>query len=676
MKKLLSMILCIAIALFAVACGGDDTPPNMTDDGRVIIQSPIGWGGGVGTEGTRANADLFEADPAWGNKQYGKYTGVKIEIVEGAVPSTADALKTTAFSYVGSSRDKQNIAELVEGAVCVDDVYQSTFPGENRTLEDKLFAEYRPYFQYDGHYYGLAATQMHCGYAMYTQLWERDQLYIAAAKVDGDEDFDEDYYEDYHSYHSSKFGCTLYFSDYDGTGETGLNYGQGMGGNGKFTATSNCIDLCVGPDGKAGTYDDGQPSSVIEFLTLCQYMEDEENGIKADPRPGEGRGNDKLDYYDAICYTGQYQSSYDALFLDAFFASLAGANYETVLKLDSEGRDVEVVVGYSDENLYPGIDYIKKPITKKVKVTPETGYYVTWMVEKFYTEAVMRILQKEGYFNYGTENATSHVDAQYDFLIGLYENSSRQEACAFIFDGSYLNNEMRLNGHFDVILANYDSALDVRMEFAVPPSSINDPVTCEAEGDAPVLVPVSRSFNIIPKSVESDPDKLAAVKAWALYLRSDVAMARNFMYTSSFHLMLGNDLMDIIENNPNAHLADHEYFNYYKKKYIEQFSAASEADRVMHPIGGTYINPNTKSDWYTRGYGSGIFYIGARGSCYTNLKEKGVGKTFEGSQYLKSNWDKIYLGTQSYANVPEDEKVYKIDGVAVEYSKYPETEKW
>lgn len=667
MKKLLSMILCIAIALFAVACGGDDDFDGTTEDGRVIIQIPIGWGGGVGNEGTRANAALFEADPNWGNKAYGKYTGVKIEVVEGAVPKSADTLKTTTFGYVGSDRSQQNITTLQDGAVCVDDIYQSTFPGESKTIEEKLTPEYRNSFKgSDGHYYALASSQMHCGYAMYTQLWERDQLYIAAAKVDGDTDFNEALYTGYHKFHSNKFGCTLYFSDYDGTGESGLNYGQGMP-NGQIQTSKD--DLCVGPDGKPDTYDDGQPSSVIEFLTLCHYMKE---GIKLDPRPGQGRGNDKLSNYAPICYTGAKQSSYDALFLDAFFASLAGDNYETVLKLDSEGRDVEVVVGYTDENLYPGINYIKKPITTKVKVTPETGYYVTWMVEKYYTEAVMRILQKEGYFNYSTANEASHVDAQYNFLIGLYDNNPQQEACAYIFDGSYLNNEMRLNGHFDLIQTSYDSALDIRMEFAVPPSSINDPVTCEEEGDDPVLVPISKSFNILPKSLESDPDKLAAAKAWALYTRSDVAMARNFMYTSGFHLMLGDGLMDVIENNPDANLATHEHFNYYKKQYIEYFEAASAADRVMHPIGGTYMNPNTNPNWYTRGYGSGVFYVAARESCYTNLKSKGVGKTFEGSMYDVTTWGDIYVGPTAYADVPAADKSYN----GVTYTKYPDTATW
>ncbi len=638
MKKLLSLILCISIALFAVACNPDGGNPEVTADGKVIISIPEGWKGGVGVEGVRANADLFEADPNWGNKPYGKYTGVKIEITDGSIPKSVQELKETTFDVVGSDRGKLNISELKDGLVNLNDLFQETFPGENKKLEDKLDPDYRKYFQDEnGDYYAMPASQMHCGYALNTQLWERDQLYIAAAKVDGDTEFNEALYEGYHSYYSSKFGCTLYFSDYDGSGEPGLNYGHEMP-NGQHQTSKD--DLCVGPDGIAGTYDDGQPSSVIEFLTLCHYMEDEVKGITND----DDRGNENLQYYSAICYSGAEKSNYDGLFLDAFFASLAGENYETVLTLDSEGREVEVVVGVSNENLYPGINYIKKPITKKVKITPETGYYTTWMVEKYYTSAVMDILTTEDFFNYDFKNESSHIDAQYNFLIGLYENSSRQEACAYIFDGSYLNNEMRLASHLTTIQDLYDDATDIRMEFAVPPTSINDPVTCEEEGDAPVLVSIEKSFDAIPITVASDPDKLEACLAWLLYSRSDVAMARNFMYTSGFSIMLGDGLMDVIENNSDAHLADHEYFNYYKERYIEYFCAASEADRVMHPIGGEYFNPYTNPSWYNRGFGSGYFYPAARDSCFTYLLTHGHKKTFEDSMYTKNTWGNIYNG--------------------------------
>ncbi len=661
MKKLLSLILSISIAIFAVGCGPQDKgPTDVTADGKVILSIPIGWGGGVGTEHTRKLADMFEADSDWGNKPYGNYSGVKIEISEGKVPEDVESLKSTAFTNITFSRDKQIVSELKDGLVCLDDYYAFVYPGEDKTVEDKLTEDERIFYQGgDGHYYATAGAPFHTGYAMNTQLWERDQLYIAGAVVDGDPDADakKAKFDGYHSYYSSKFGCTLFFSDYDGDGD-GF-YGR-SDHNGKFS-DSEYNELCVGPDGIEGTYDDGQPSSVIEFLTLCHYMEDGENGIKKDSRPKDGRGNEKLQYYDAVCYSGKEKSGYGGLFLDAFFASLAGENYETVLTLDSEGRDVEVVVGYSNENLYPGISYIKKPITKKVQITPETGYYATWMVEKYYTSAVMDILTRENYFNYDFKNESSHVDAQYNFLVGLYDNSEMQSACAFIFDGSYVNNEMRINSHFDVIDSMYGDPLspmtDIRMEFAIPPSSINEPVTCEEEGDAPVLVPVSRTIGAIPIKVAENPAKLEAAKAWILYCSSDLAMATSFIYCNSIDVKLGDNLMTIIEDNEG--LSDHEYFNHYKKKYIQQYSAAYKAGRIYAPKGNEYFNPFTNAAWYNRGYNSGYFDIGATEKHFTYLAENGHKETFEATLYHKSTWGEMYLGAQSYANVPDSKKDYE-----------------
>ncbi len=41
MKKLLSLILCITIALFAVACNPDEGGNRTTEDGKVIFTFPL-----------------------------------------------------------------------------------------------------------------------------------------------------------------------------------------------------------------------------------------------------------------------------------------------------------------------------------------------------------------------------------------------------------------------------------------------------------------------------------------------------------------------------------------------------------------------------------------------------------------------------------------------------------
>ena len=670
MKKLLSLILCIAIAMFAIACNPDDDgTPQVTADGKVIIYIPLGWGGGGGTAGSEYLASQFTKDPNFGGKARGNYTGAVIKHVEGSIPTTASGISSSAFDVLGFSHGAPLVSSLAEGIINLNDPYgdgsydlmAQSYGTETKTLAEKIPSNYAAYFQSSGSYYAMPSSEQYCGMAMYTELWERDQLYIAAAKLDTDDNFDVSYYEanEFHKYHSSTFGVTIYFSDYDGEAGSNLCIGYETGSNsqclrsGVFTADNPETSIrSVGPDGLPGTTDDGQPSTVVEFLALCEYMNS--GAIKEDPRPGDGRGNDKMSYYDAITYSGQYKSSYDALFLDGFFASLAGESYNTILTLDSEGKEIEVVTGFYNEPLFPGLpsnlQHIKKPKTTKVVVTPDCGYYASWMVEKYYTDAVFEILMKGTnnngtYFYYGNDFSTSHVEAQYDFLIGNYNNNQKQEACAYMLDGSYVNAEMRANKKLKQIELMYDSATDIRMEYASLPVNFKDIVryneeTEEHNGDKPSLVVIGKNFTVLSKRLLQDPDKLAYCLDWLLYTRGDVNMAINYFYNSTPHVMT-QDIESIIAENPTAGLETHENYNYFNRQLLKLHKEA----RVYKPIGGADINPFNSPNYYKRGFGSGIFYIGARDNAYTALKTNGSVATFKEQAYDKTSWGTMYNKT-------------------------------
>ncbi len=656
MKKLLSLILCITIALFAVACNPSGDNGGVTEDGKVIIKIPIGWGGGGGQDGIRKLGEMFSADPEFGGKARGKYTGAVIKVVEGEIPTTASGLAGTGLDVLGFSHGAPLVSTLANGIVCLDDLMQKTYPGESKTLDQKIPENYKKYFQSNGSYYAMPFDEMYCGMAMYTELWERDQLYIAAAHVDGQE-FDATPWAGYHSWHSNTFGVTLYFSDYDGEPDSNLCIGYESGDNstclrsGQFTGNSDYVKRSVGPDGLPDTLDDGQPSTVVEFLALCEYLNS--GAVKQDPRAKQGRGNTKMTYYDAITFSGTYKTSYDALFLDGFFASLAGQDYQSILTLDSEGEEIEVVTGFSSEPLFPGLpaslQHIKKPITQKVVVTPSCGYYTSWMVEKYYTDAVFEILIKGtndngSYFHYGNAFSNSNIEAQYDFLIGNYMNNVKQEACAYMLDGSYVNAEMRANGKLRQVYNNYDQAIDIRMQYASLPVNFDEPVVYDEitethNGDQPSLVVIGKDFQVISKRVERDPDKLAYCLDWLLYTRSDVSMAIHYMYKSNPCIMAGN-MLDIIDNNPTSGLATHELYNYYNKKLLELHASA----RIFRPIGGDEINPFNNAGYYKRGFGSGIFYPEATKNAYNYLLSNGAKATFIEQAYTKDTWSGMYKG--------------------------------
>ena len=660
MKKFLSLILCITIALFAVACkpGDDGDASGVTADGKVVISIPIGWGGGGGQAGTEAIAKKFSEDPEFGGKARGNYTGAVVKITEGAVPKTASGLSSTAFDILGFSHGAPLISELAGGCINLSDPYgdgsydlfAQKYKNETKTLNDKISSNYREYFQVDGSYYGAPATEMYCGISLYTELWEREQLYIAASKVDGDSSFDTSKWAGYHSFHSDKFGVTIYFSDYDGEG--GLCYGYESGDNSECLRNGQFSDSpyatrSVGPDGIPGNRDDGQPSTVLEFLAICEYLNS--GAIKNDPRPGQGRGNAKQSYYDAVAYSGANKTGYDALFMDAFFASLAGEDYNTVLTLDSEGKEIEVVTGFTNDNLFPGVDDIKKPTTTKVAITPDCGYYASWMVDKYYTDAVMEVLIKGtgngSYFYYGTGKGSTHTGTQYDFIIGNYNNNMQQEACAYMIDGSYMYAEARANNKLLDVELMFDSATDIRIEYASLPVNFSEPVVYDevtetSNGDMPSLVVIGKAFQVISKRVAQDPDKLAYCLDWLLYSRGDVNMAEHFMYNST-PFVLADNIPEIIENNPTSGLSTHQYYGYFNKQLLDLHAQS----RIYRPIGGEEINPYNAPNYYKRGFGSGIFYIGAREDAYSALNDEGSKETFKKQAYSKTTWNTMYTGT-------------------------------
>ncbi|MBQ3235284.1 MAG: hypothetical protein IJA97_03890, partial [Clostridia bacterium] len=433
MKKFLSLVLCIMIALFAVACGdgdgtggtggtgggGGDVPgaggsggSGEGEENLVEISIPKGWGGGAGTDYMINLMNYFNESPEWGAQKIGKYDGAKVVLTEQDIPTTPANITTHGGDIFNLDHRVGNILQVQSYVVDITDVMTQTIPGEDQSIVDKIPANIRAAYTdiTNERYFGAPGTVLWCGYSIDTEMWERDGLFIANAVLNNNPDYDT-IVEEYEAlmedlgygakrYVNNKYGITLWFSDYDGDGngyysipgaksvKNGQNYGVSRE---EFGADGG---LCVGPDGVAGTMDDGIPSSVIELLALCDYIKSDEFDCGAN-------------YYAPIALSGQYRDSYANSFLDGIYASLAGEQYQnSVLNFDSQGEKVRVVTGYTDEPLYPGLvskkyDLVdktgkvtgnvmpKKPIVQEVVITPETGYYTTWMEDKYYAEAAL-----------------------------------------------------------------------------------------------------------------------------------------------------------------------------------------------------------------------------------------------------------------------------------------------
>ncbi len=659
MKKLLSMILCIAISLFAVACGGTgdgDSGSQTTADGKVIITVPQGWGGGAGTAPGEAIMKVFNEDPNWGNQPIGKYKGAYVKYVPQDNPTTAGKIETSggdifSTSYLRDARTAQDYVSVI------DDIVREDLPGEDLSIHDKIPAQYRDVFtNASGKYISVPNGQLFCGYTIDTEMFEREQLYIANALVGSEEETVDPAYEGFRNYYSATFGIRLYFSDYDGDGYH--KYGVGGGKcetNGQFQTEKD--DLCCGPDGEFGTNDDGLPSSVIEFLALCDYIRSSQFASRA-----------RTNFYAPVTLSGTWRNSYANSFLDGLYASLAGDQYEkSVQCFNSQGEKVRVVTGFDPtQNLYPGIDYIKKPIIEEVVITPETGYYTTWMEDKFYAEAALEILHKEGYFGYSERNDISHTDTHTNFLFGAYDDVNFREACAFLIEGTFWSMESDKVDAYNKIYRADDSATNRRTEVAPMPVNINEPVT-EGNGDINTFVADMLSGYAINKKVEMDPDKLAYCKLYIQFAMTEVALAFDFNASHFTNPCLRN-YNEVMDNPDNAEMINKFPFKvaYFNDYHFQRLSQILDSSRKVYGVGDlsstNVINFRTNNTYYRRLYASGVFSVGGTQDCYSKLRNWKTGQTFgntisvfQSHMYTKETWSAMYTG---YADVPDSQKSY------------------
>lgn len=637
MKKFLSMILCIVLSLFAVACGdtgnGGGGGSETTADGKVVIGIPRGWGGGAGTTYVQNIMNVFNSDPNWGNQAIGKYKGAQVKILEQDNPSSVNNIESSGADIFSASYLK-DVRTAEQYIVDITDIVTETIPGETQSIEDKIPEQYRAVFQSgSGRYLGTPGTTLYCGYSIDTEMWEREQLYIAKAIVGSVDETVDSTMANYRTYYSSKFGIRLYFSDYDGDGLHKYGVGGGKAeDNGQFQTDKD--DLCCGPDGEFGTNDDGTPSSVIEMLALCDYIRSADFASRA-----------RTTFYAPFALSGTYRDSYANSFLDGLLASLAGDQYEkSVQCFDSEGEKVRVVVGYTNENLYPDIDYIKKPIIEEVVITPETGYYVSWMEDKFYAEAALEILKNEGYFGYSESNDVSHTDTQTNFLFGAYDDKNYREACAFLIEGTFWSMEADNASAYSKIYRVDDSATNRRTEVAAMPVNINEPVV-EGEGDMNTFVADMLGGTVINAKVASDPDKLAYCKLFLQFQQTEVVLAYKFN-ASHFDPVTLADYNEVMDNPDNAEMINKFPFNtaYYNDYHFNRLATILANSRRVHGVGDLdgKINFRTNQSYYRRLYASGVFGVGGTVNCYYRLRSAGTIKTFEAHMYSRSTWGSMY----------------------------------
>ena len=206
----------------------------------------------------------------------------------------------------------------------------------------------------------------------------------------------------------------------------------------------------------------------------------------------------------------------------AYFVSVEGGirpvvtrNRYTLVdtKHKAETANVDVMSGstyelqFTNENLFEGISYIKKPKTKMVTMAEDgsDGWMGNDMAAKYYATAIYDVIVKEGFFSATAKSGKDHWQTQMDlFMDGKMDTNNS----AMLVDGSYWYNESNENGglsYYETIVGKKRTELDVQW-MSLPTSATAE----EAEGKDPCFLDCGQAYAMINGNVQSNPELMRA----------------------------------------------------------------------------------------------------------------------------------------------------------------------
>ncbi len=317
-------------------------------------------------------------------KRYANYSfeegkkGVYINIAGQEIDMTT---VNTSAVHVFFAERFSNVYSLAEQEYILplDDVIKATDYENEATIESRIFDAAKAGLKGpDGKYYALPNDELYPGLSYDKDIFGRQRWYLAKDATSGTKI-------------DTKYGSAYFVKD------------------------ANAEKSC-GPDAVYGTYDDGLPSSLEELLIVC--------------------GKIKSDGGIVLSMSGQW-SQYTNYLIQGLWASLAGI--EELRALYTFEGDVEVVTGYTSQNLFTGINYIQKPTTETVAITQDNAYLAYKSVARYYATSFIEIAYKEGWFSAEAVGSTGDTDILDVFITDAPSGNSPR---AFLIEGSYWYNKL------------------------------------------------------------------------------------------------------------------------------------------------------------------------------------------------------------------------------------------
>lgn len=459
----------------AAGCGNGNIGKD-EDTSKITQISFRQWGGTASsTDWLQQAADRFAAEKANEPYESGK-KGVKVEI---STNKDSDYTSSIPDYDILMDENSANIYDMQTRGYLAD--IDDLVKGLQSKIEPQLLPKLKGA---DGKYYGLPHYSYDVSISYNVDLFKTENLYIAAPGE-----------ESVVNYKSS------------------LLPGSSAGVN--FVFNENTKKSC-GPNGIPNDYDDGLPSSLEEFIVLCDYIKNKK----------------QINPFAISDITGG--ANYAFMLIESLWAGMVGTDAMKATTCNFTDAEVEVVkegaLSYDGTLLNTGI---KMPQTETVVLSDDNGYRMYDMSARYYALSFLELAKNKGWFK---NQQMTNTKAQEFFVLGNY-NANDNDRCAMLVDSTFWYGESVSGG----TLTKYKSlsgGKEANVSMMPMPVQLTGQVT-EGNGKKPTVIDTSATV-FVNKRVEKNEGLFRAVKEFIEFLYSDAEL-KAFTETSKLTMNLKYD---------------------------------------------------------------------------------------------------------------------------------------
>lgn len=474
--KFLALGLAAVLSVGVAAGCGNGNIGKDEDTSKITQISFRQWGGTASsTDWLQQAADRFAAEKANEPYESGK-KGVKVEI---STNKDSDYTSSIPDYDILMDENSANIYDMQTRGYLAD--IDDLVKGLQSKIEPQLLPKLKGA---DGKYYGLPHYSYGVSISYNVDLFKTENLYIAAPGE-----------ESVVNYKSSLLPAS----------SAGVN----------FVFNENTKKSC-GPNGIPNDYDDGLPSSLEEFIVLCDYIKNKK----------------QINPFSISDINGG--ANYAFMLIESLWAGMVGTDAMKATNCNFTDAEVEVVkegaLSYDGTLLNTGI---KMPQTETVVLSDDNGYRMYDMSARYYALSFLELAKNKGWFK---NQQMTNTKAQEFFVLGNY-NANDNDRCAMLVDSTFWYGEAVSGG----TLTKYKSlsgGKEANVSMMPMPVQLTGQVT-EGNGKKPTVIDTSATV-FVNKRVEKNEGLFRAVKEFIEFLYSDAEL-KAFTETSKLTMNLKYD---------------------------------------------------------------------------------------------------------------------------------------